>query len=438
MTHSTRDTNSRHTRSSRMARYGALALGAVALAALSACSSDDSIHPEPDAPSTQTSADAITYHVTGEGSTRAGGSRKAAHLYNSNNIPSQFYVSAWALDADESTDDIGHTYISSDLIKNTGSTGAQNWVDQVALRYWPNNGEVLNFFATNATNGALVYDDENKSGVTPISNPKYEIQTTINPSAAQQQDLLYTAVYGQKKTVTGAAGQTTQAVNLDFHHALSQVVFTAQCTNTHLDVQIGNISIVGVAGTGTLTMPADRASSTPSWTIATDYTPGAFSSDVDGTQGAVKVGAIATNITAGSNQSEYALMMIPQKVAAADPTASDAWTGQKAYLKVDCVIYNVGVGGEDGKAQTTIDTMIFGKPTDVGGYAGGVGYATLYIPVSVDWEMGKRYVYNLQFGAGNGGYNEDGTAALVPIKYQITADDWTEAGSTNIQEPGTK
>lgn len=408
-------------------RVALLALGASMAVGFSACSSDDSMNPEPKAPVDNASdADAIRFNVVASNATRA------QSLFNSNNLPRQFYVSAWAMDSLSSTNDDGQTYIKSDLITNSGSASSPNWVDQSGLRYWPNNGEMLNFFASTSSNATLDYEKKGEGSSIELTNPQYLIPLTVNSAANQQQDLLYASAYRQVKTATGAKGQNTQAVTLDFHHALSQVVFTAQCSNPHLDVKIGSISIVGVAGQGTFKMPADRQSAAqPAWTIPANYTPGTFGSDPDSEQGGVTVKSTVTNITAGSDQTQYALMMLPQTVAAADPTKANPWSGQQAFLKVECIIYNVAKGS--GESDSDLDTMIFGNKTDLGGYSRD-DYATLYIPVSVNWQMGRRYVYNLQFGSGNGGYNQDGTEALIPIKYNVNTDNWVEAGSTNVKE----
>lgn len=400
--------------------FGSVAVASLALlsaSVLGSCSSDNDDLKSPS--SGNEASNAIHYNVVGSNATRAQG------IYNSNNIPNSFYVSALALDNDPTTADFGHPYIKRDLVKNQGSASAQNWVDQNGLRYWPNDGQYLNFFATNSNSGELTYEESGQGASKQISNAEYQIPANIASGAPQQSDLLYAAVYDQQKTATGAAGQTTQAVTLDFHHALSQVVFTAQSSNSHIEVKIGSISIGGIAGSGTLKIPANRPSSDAlTWTIPSNYTPQEFSTDPDGEQGAVTVSSAVTDITSASNQSEYALMLLPQTVEAADPAASTPWSQQKAYLKVQCTIFNVAVD-EDGVSTT--DTMIFGQNTDMGGGFIRQDYGTLYIPLSVDWQAGKRYVVNLQFGNGNGGYNQDGTAALIPLQYNITSANWTEA-----------
>lgn len=409
------------------ARLLPLGVAVVALTALSACS-DDSVMPEPQMPdTTQTTADAdeIAYNVVGDNASRA------SQVYNANNMPTSFYVSAWALDADSTTEDIGHVYIKSDFIQNKGTASAQNWIDQSGQRYWPNNGEYLNFFATNSPNGYLDYKIEGTDANQSIIAPKYKISQTVNASAGQQNDLLYASAFAQYRTVSGAAGQKYQTVNLAFHHALSQVVFTAQCANPHIDVRIGNISVVGVAGEGTLEMSADRTTEAPNWSIPSTYTPGTFSTDPDGDAGATKVGSDVTPVTSDPSQSSYALMMLPQTVAAADPSQSNPWSGQKAYLKIQCIIYNVG-HGENGSSNDAIDTMIFGTKTDMGGGFIRQDYGTLYLPLNVDWQMGKRYVYNLVFGQGNGGYDENGNSILIPIKYSTSVDNWVETPSTSV------
>lgn len=393
-------------------RPGRLALAVLALAAAAAttaCSdNDNTINPEPVVPGTQ--ADEIHYNVTGSNTSRA------AQIYNSNNLPTQFYISAWAMAPGAK---MGTLYIRKDLIKDMNPKGAHNWVDQSGLRYWPNSGETVNFLATNSANSDFEAVD--------TETPLFKIPFTVNSDANGQTDLLYASTYDQVKTATGVKGNASQAVNLDFHHALSQVAFTAQSSNPHILVYVGNITLVGPSAVGTFTQNA-QIDSTATWNIAANYTPGTFSASTFNSNGAISVGTAVTPLTSGSDQTSEAMMLIPQKVSAANPSTANPWNGQVAYLKIDCIIYNVAKP-EEGVNETE-DTLIFGiKDGDM------TNFDTLYIPLNVDWQMGKRYIYNLRFGQGNGGYRKDGSAALIPVNYAITVDNWAQGGTTDFNEP---
>ena len=54
--------------------------------------------------------------------------------------------------------------------------------------------------------------------------------------------------------------------------------------------------------------------------------------------------------------------------------------------------------------------------------------ADLVVPVDFTWEQGKKYIYRINFSKlGHGGYNpEDGKEVLVPIKLDVTVDDFAK------------
>ena len=62
----------------------------------------------------------------------------------------------------------------------------------------------------------------------------------------------------------------------------------------------------------------------------------------------------------------------------------------------------------------------------------------LAIPVAFNWEQGKKYIYTLVFGEGNGGYEpdpEDPTPdpVLVPITFTVTVDDFVTPPATEVE-----
>lgn len=85
-----------------------------------------------------------------------------------------------------------------------------------------------------------------------------------------------------------------------------------------------------------------------------------------------------------------------------------------SYLAVDCKIYN-------------IEGATFNSATDVKLHDG-----LAVIPVSFNWEPGKKYIYTFVFGDGNGGYTPTGDPVLAPVSYQIHVDDFDLVSDTDI------
>ena len=91
-----------------------------------------------------------------------------------------------------------------------------------------------------------------------------------------------------------------------------------------------------------------------------------------------------------------------------------------------CQIYNV--------AGTTVN-----KNTDVCLWGNG-GAEDVAIPVALNWEQGKKYIYTFVFGDGNGGYDPDPddpdpdpTPVLVPITFEVTVDDFVPVTEEEVK-----
>ena len=54
-------------------------------------------------------------------------------------------------------------------------------------------------------------------------------------------------------------------------------------------------------------------------------------------------------------------------------------------------------------------------------------------PSNITWEQGKKYVYTIIFNkTQGGGYDTNGNKVLVPVKLDVTVDDFGSASQTNI------
>lgn len=386
--------------------------------AMASCSQDETIGINHD-------GDEITFNVVTNNATRA------ADVFCNQNLPGGFYVSAIS---------DGKTYIDGDHV--TGSNGS--WINESGTRYWPETP--VDFYAH--VNGGDAYKWNNGS-------PKFE-GFTVNGTVAEQVDLLYAVKTGQKK----ADG----TVNLNFRHALSQIVFQAKNTNANLYVEIAGVSVANVGGTNTFTFPSantedniedhdenadgvyedgEFGSGIPyntSWGTWAALTQGTVKYDVDFPKTKVPgnntLVALTTANETGEEYNSNAMLLLPQKTTAWDPEANPrpgaTWGNTGSYLLVDCAIFNVAGDdyAEDG------DVCLWGEPQ-------GSGWTTkeLAIPVAFDWQQGKKYVYTLVFGEGNGGYNpdpedpdpEDPDPVLVPITFEITVDDFVPVNGGEIE-----
>ena len=374
--------------------------GAFAALALTACSNDELT-------SVNRDGDEIAFSVVTNSTTRA------EDVYCNNNKPSDFKV--WATYG-------GQTYIAGDLISSTGNG---SWTNTSGTRYWP-DGEVT-FFAQKNADNEFQWD---------VTSPEIK-DFTVGTNVSEQKDLIYAV-----KTAKQADGK----VALNFRHALSQVVFQAKNTNANLYVEISGVSVCKVGNKNTFTFPT---SATDNNIVNHDGTTGSITYDATwGTWGTLNGGetnysvdfsAVAvtgdgvvksltnTNET-GKEFSSKALLLLPQNTTAWDVESTDA-KGKPSdqngsYFLVKCQIFNVAGSTVD----KTTDVCLWGKE----------GAADVAIPVALNWEQGKKYVYTFVFGNGNGGFNPDPTPdtptpVLVPITFDVTVDDFVPVGNQDIE-----
>lgn len=390
--------------------------------AMASCSQDETIGINHD-------GDEITFNVVTNNATRA------ADVFCNQNLPKEFYVSAIS---------DGKTYIDKDYV--TGSNG--NWTNTSGTRYWPETD--VDFYAyVNAGTSYKWSVNEGKA------TAKFE-NFAVNGTVAEQVDLLYAVKTDQSKT--------DGKVNLNFRHALSQIVFQAKNTNENLYVVIAGVSVANVGGTNTFTFPSVNTETNIDHPETGPGDDGVYEDDEfggithDGSWGtweALKSGtekyavtfgetpvrgnntlvSLTTKNEDGKEYNSNAMLLLPQKTNAWDPETNPlpGATGNKgSYLLVDCAIFNVA--GDD---YTGGDVCLWGEPQ-------GSGWTTkeLAIPVAFDWEQGKKYVYTLVFGEGNGGYDpdpdpdpdpEDPDPVLVPITFEIDVDEFDPVNGGEIE-----
>lgn len=397
--------------------------------AMASCSQDETIGINHD-------GDEITFNVVTNNATRA------ENVYCNQNLPGGFYVSAIS---------DGKTYIDGDHV--TGSNG--NWTNTSGTRYWPETP--VDFYAH--VNGEASYTWSVNEGKATAKFENFQVSKDV----AKQVDLLYAVKTGQEK----ADGK----VNLNFRHALSQIVFQAKNTNANLYVEIAGVSVANVGGTNTFTFPSANTEtnivdhdenaddvyedgefgsgisydeSWGTWAALTQGTEQSEQYNVDFPKTAVPgnntLVALTTANETGKEYNSNAMLLLPQETTAWDPGTNPLPGAEKntgSYLLVDCAIFNVA--GDD---YADGDVCLWGEQKE-----GVWNTKELAIPVAFDWEQGKKYVYTLVFGKGNGGYDPDPEPdpdpdkpdpVLVPITFEITVDDFelVDGGEIESGIPG--
>ncbi len=227
--------------------------------------------------------------------------------------------------------------------------------------------------------------------------------SAIPYDSRDQIDLIYAACPGQ----TAASSP----VNLNFRHALSQIVFKAKNTNSDMDVLITGVRVVCVYGANTYTLPSDTSGNLSDDVGSTGAAQGYqgtwgdepsekayFKAGLNlGSAGYIDVKGPEDGETAEVftlSASDGALFMLPQEVKGWNHYEGDHYNeAMGAYFLIDCKILEHGV--------------------EVWPASENVEYAEVAVPVDVDWDEGYRYTYTFVFGNGAGYYPPTATGHRV-------------------------
>lgn len=333
---------------------------------LTACSSDDELNEV-----TIEDNNAIGFNVQTPNLTRA------VDSYNNNSRPTRFKVTAYQGNAN---------YYGGAIDEMASADGGYSWTSS-QTRLWPVNKVAsqnsLTFYAfiehndmdeCTATGAPHSFD---MSGVIPtFKNFK------VNSDVTRQNDLMYAVA----KDVSKSNSQKGN-VNLNFRHALSQICFTAQNNDPTLDdVEIIAIEVGGIKGCGTYRFPESSTTTLP------------YESESKASLGEWAIDSNAPN-------ERYVLADLSEHLGAPDASGNgkvrnisnpDFSDGQDARQTIDIsrAMYLIPQKVAACSSESAQDGAYFKVTFNLNNTRASEPM-TLFVPVSIDWKEGHRYVYNL-------------------------------------------
>lgn len=286
-------------------------------------------------------------------------------------------------------------------VKIVYKTSAWDYDDPDKVAYWPTSGDVDFYAVSPAMTDDLFHHVFAYDMTSAAKTITYATADEYN-STVTNHDVMYAVTKGRNKVNNGAT-----AVQMNFKHILSQVVFKAKTASSILEVDVKSVKIHNFVHSGTFTLPADEPAMS-NWSTSTDEAVSIAT---------VKLNAanVKTNKTVAVDLSDMAspLMMIPQKL-----TKWSTYSAGAAVSKLEA----------DNKKECYLEISMKLKQNDSYLIGSAAAYTTVYVPFdnATGWEPGKRYIYTLIFG---GGYDDQGEPILSPIKFEAATADWANASA---------
>ncbi len=364
-------------------KYLVVALSAVALAA---CNNDEVMEVN--------QGRGISFQVATEASTRA----------TSTTTTSINEFKVWGFTDDKT------------LMNGIEVTKADNKWTYDGTIFWP--ATAVDFYSVSPSNVAGVSITKDAQKITGF---------TVDADQSKQVDLLYAVNKGETKDDHAAS-----AVNINFRHALSQIVFKAKNTNENLKVTVKGVKIANIKKAGDFTYP------TQATTVQNTEVDGTIVATTQGTWSNVSTledfsaGMEANGVTLDGevetaldlSNASGALFMIPQTLTAWNPENEGCLASDDVYFLLNCQI----LSGTDKNIQVW--------PSDA-----DETFAEIAVPAeAITWEQGKKYVYTFVFGEGAGyepGEEENPDPTLVGIGFDVTVDEFIAVTPDQEIEMGT-
>lgn len=295
--------------------------------------------------------------------------------------------------------------VSDHGVKIVYKTSAWDYADPDQMAYWPTEGDVDFYAVSPAISNDLVLDNGFAYDMTSVAKTiSYRMVDEYNTTGTNH-DVMYAVAKGRNKVNNG-----TNAVQMNFKHILSQVVFKAKTASSILEVDVENVKIHNFVQSGVFTLPAgepaEKEPTMSNWSTSPDEA--VFTATVKLNAANVKT----NNAVVELSDMNSPLMMIPQNLTKWSTSTGAAVSKHVADTKKECYL-------EISMKLKQNDSYLIGSATE---------YKTVYVPFDngTGWEPGKRYIYTLIFG---GGYDDQGEPILSPIKFEAATVDWANASA---------
>lgn len=258
------------------------------------------------------------------------------------------------------------------------STDGSTWTTEAGKFFWPVEGD-LHFYG-------YAPETPGQSGTFKIDKDAQTL-TDFSPNAAasEQKDFVYTSATGNGSS-NGETG-----IDLNFKHALTEISIGAKNSNTAYTVTVTGVRIGNVKTKGTFTFPSTTGTDA-SWSLS-DASSDKGNYETSWTEG-VTLGSEVSTL----GKSNVPFMIIPQSL-----------TSMTKYADGNYIAMKVKITMQGGKVLHD-------------------GWA--YIGIDTNWEMGKHYVYTLDFSNGAG--QDDNGKDIISgknIKLNVSVTVWDKKNS---------
>lgn len=395
----------------------------LSLAIMSGCSSDEIVKES-------VNNESIAFSITANKNSRS------SEFYCNNNLPSDFYASAFV----DKGDGTLKNYMSYEHFKENDGI----WKIVGDERYWPGDGTKLKIYASN-----YPFDPYNENVFVSMEADAISRYIWVRPpvDSKDQIDVLYSYTEQGKPEF----GKTA---SINFRHAMSMIVFKAKNSLGHAQVKIDEIDLFNLAQSATMDFPSKPTDDnvkdhTGAGTYPDEQTICTWKNWLHGsvvhTDKAARIFKAFLPQTVVINNSELknltdndlvdgketnygnVFLQIPETFPAWDHSKAPKPEEQKegAFIYIKCSIQNIA---DKTATEPSAD--------DVYIYSDNGKTKYLALPLNVDWKPGKKYIYTINFNGKNGGGYDPGTGeeVLVPIEFTVTVDDFADAknNDTNI------
>ncbi len=260
-------------------------------------------------------------------------------------------------------------------VKYTSSDNGQSWVTNAGKFYWPaSDANRYHYFY------AYSPDVPGKEGTFNILSDRPELINFVpNETAASQKDFVYASAKGNY------VESSDSPVNLVFKHALAEISIKAKNANADYKVQITGVQLGKIVSKASFMFPGLRSIDSEEWYGFTN----APKKDYTTTWTApVTLTSEASSLDAAN----VPFMLIPQQLTAnkENPASGNFIAAKITVVKDNQTIFN--------------------------------GWS--YVAIDTTWEMGKHYVYTLDFSNGLGKDYSSVDIAVKAMKTSVSVTNW--------------